>query len=171
MNSPDDYRVDDTAQLFEPLKHGRNKQGLKTVTRMNKSDPTEATLEARIHGALQRAFPFLAESELEHQTTFSIRLGRRRISLDLEEKELTEHAIADILVKYRKKPIAIMELKRPGRELTSDDDEQGLSYARLMTPQAPLVVVTNGQLVVSWKRTRVKSGYQTKQLKRRSRSW
>ena len=38
-----------------------------------------------------------------------------------------------------------LELKRPGSLLTTDDDEQGLSYARMLHPRPPLVVVTNGQ--------------------------
>ncbi len=37
-----------------------------------------------------------------------------------------------------------MELKRPGTRLTEADKQQGLSYARMLHPRPPLVVVTNG---------------------------
>ena len=42
------------------------------------------------------------------------------------------------------KPIAIFELKRPGIAISDDDREQGISYARLITPMPPLVIISNG---------------------------
>ena len=50
----------------------------------------------------------------------------------------------DILLEKDGKPLAVMELKRPRIKLTADDGAQGLSYARLVQPPAPIVVVTNG---------------------------
>jgi hypothetical protein len=38
------------------------------------------------------------------------------------------------------RPFAVLELKRPGLALAADDRDQGLSYARLMQPWAPLVI-------------------------------
>ena len=117
----------------------------KEMVRMDKKTPTEATLEARTHGALRRAFPFLREDDVEHQTTFSIRLGTKRITVSAEEEVQTERGRIDILVKWRAEPLAIMELKRAGTALEADDEAQGLSYARLVSPPAPLVVVSNGE--------------------------
>ena len=112
---------------------------------MDKKAPTEATLQARIHGALRRTFPLLREEDVEHETTFSIRRGTKRITVSAEEHEQNERVRIDILVKWRDEPLAIMELKRAGTALESKDEQQGLSYARLVSPQAPLVVVTNGE--------------------------
>jgi type I site-specific restriction endonuclease len=42
------------------------------------------------------------------------------------------------------KPLAVLEVKRPGLELTDSDGAQGLSYARQMEPMPPLLVITNG---------------------------
>jgi hypothetical protein len=52
---------------------------------------------------------------------------------------------ADILLTYLGKPLAILELKKPGIVLEADDGKQGLSYARLLPVMAPFVVVTNGE--------------------------
>lgn len=40
--------------------------------------------------------------------------------------------------------MAVLELKRPGAALSDDDRRQGLSYARLLEPTAPLTIVSNG---------------------------
>jgi hypothetical protein len=42
------------------------------------------------------------------------------------------------------KPLALLELKRTGVELTDSDRAQGLSYADQMRPKPPLLVITNG---------------------------
>jgi type I site-specific restriction endonuclease len=51
---------------------------------------------------------------------------------------------SDVLVSHNGKPLAVLELKRPGQALTESDEKQGLSYAALLHPPPPLVVVTNG---------------------------
>lgn len=106
---------------------------------INKS---EGDLEARMRVAIEAAFPWL-KNDLEHQVSFSVRLGHATVRVDGRKAEqLTGRA--DILVSSKGKPIAILELKREGIALTLADVQQGLSYARLMTPIAPLVVVSNG---------------------------
>jgi hypothetical protein len=50
----------------------------------------------------------------------------------------------DILLVYQDRPLAVLELKRPGLALSDDDRRQGLSYARLLEPMAPLTIVSNG---------------------------
>ena len=52
---------------------------------------------------------------------------------------------ADIIVHAKSKPHAVLELKRGDKPITQDDADQGLSYARMLTPMPPLVIVTNGK--------------------------
>lgn len=109
----------------------------------NKTFATEAGLEAEIHGALGLAFPWLPEGAIEHQTTFSVFFGTKAVKVDALGTR-APRVRADILLRWNGDPLAILELKRPGSRLSAEDEAQGLSYARLLTPQAPLVVVTNG---------------------------
>jgi hypothetical protein len=111
---------------------------------VKKAPPTEGDLEAEIHGVLCHAFPWLPEGSIKHQTTFSFSFGTKRIKIDNKLRDKVSGR-ADILLLWNDKPFAILELKRPGSVLTAKDDAQGLSYARIVSPQAPLVVVTNGK--------------------------
>lgn len=52
---------------------------------------------------------------------------------------------ADIIIFYDERPLAVVELKREDLELTDADYEQAQSYANLLTPRPPLVIVTNGR--------------------------
>jgi hypothetical protein len=104
---------------------------------------TEADLEANIHAALQRAFPWLSTDSIRHQTKFSFTFGRKKIEIDGVAKSAAE-ARSDIILYKDERPLAVLELKRAGVPLTIEDDAQGLSYARVLIPSPPLVVVTNG---------------------------
>lgn len=103
---------------------------------------TEADLEARVRAAIKVAFPWLRDSAIKHQIKFTFKFGRQTLEVDAGKSRAD--ARLDILLEKDDKPLAIMELKRPGLILTDDDSAQGLSYARLVQPPAPLVVVTNG---------------------------
>jgi Type I restriction enzyme R protein N terminus (HSDR_N) len=105
-------------------------------------DPTEQQLEAEIRATLKRVFPFLKGSEIRHQTTFTFRFGHAEIVSGRNQESARSRS--DILVFFRDKPLAVLELKRQGTGITDDDDAQGLSYARVLHPQPPLVVVTDG---------------------------
>ena len=105
--------------------------------------PTESDFEAEIHRALRIAFPWLPDGSIRHQTTFSFTAGGTHIMVN-GAKRNTAHARADILLYWDQQPLAVLELKRPGVALELDDEEQGLSYARVLHPRPPLVVVTNG---------------------------
>jgi hypothetical protein len=107
---------------------------------------TEADLEAAIHGALQLAFPWLDRAAFRHQTKFSFKFGREEIEVD-GAKVSASQARADIIIWHRDRALAVLELKRKGVKLTSADEAQGLSYARMLHPRPPLVVVTNGSEV------------------------
>jgi len=104
---------------------------------------TEADLEAAIHEVLKITFPWLPAHAIRHQTKFSFTFGRKKIEIDGSKASQAE-ARADILLCHDEKPLAVLELKRSGISLTPYDDAQGLSYARVVNPQAPLVIVTNG---------------------------
>jgi hypothetical protein len=104
---------------------------------------TEAQFEAQLRAAILRAFPWLMAEQITHQKSFSFRFGRTTITVDAAAKSLARGR-ADVLVFFRGKPLAVFELKRPGLVLTDDDEQQGLSYARMLHPRPPLVVVSNG---------------------------
>ena len=105
---------------------------------------TESDFEAEIHKAIRLVFPWLPYGSIQHQTTFSIKFGQKKIPIDNGSGWDNAYARADILLKRDEQHLAILELKRPGVPINSDDEKQGLSYARVLNPTAPLVVVTNG---------------------------
>jgi len=108
---------------------------------------SEASLEARIDAAITTVFSHINSTELEHQTNFTVRVGKKTHIFDGAKDQLAR-GITDILIRRNGVSIAVLELKRPGNKLTDEDVEQGLSYARLIHPVAPLVIVTNG--TVTW---------------------
>ena len=105
--------------------------------------PTEADLEAAIHAGLRRAFPWLPAGAIRHQIKFAFSFGRAAIEIDGATSSRAE-ARADVLLHWGDQALAVLELKRPGAELSQADDAQGLSYARMLHPRPPLVAVTNG---------------------------
>ena len=111
----------------------------------------EATLEARVNAEIQKHFPSIARVKITHQKYLTLRVGHRTdIKMGgLEQAKATGRL--DILLSFEDRPLAILELKDPGKSLTDDDRDQGLSYAKLLTPQAPLVIVSNGEEAVFYK--------------------
>jgi Type I restriction enzyme R protein N terminus (HSDR_N) len=105
---------------------------------------TEADLEARIDAAIRAAFSWLPPPSPRHQTKFEFHFGRAVVKIDGAVVSSAQ-ARSDVLVCHNDVPLAVLELKRPGVPLTADDDAQGLSYARMLHPRPPLVVVTNGE--------------------------
>lgn len=113
--------------------------GVQTVT----VGPTEADLESRIDAVLLEAFPWLPPGSLKHQTKFAFKFGHKTVEID-GAKVSQAQARADILIIKDEIPVAVLELKRPGLELLPEDRDQGLSYARILHPRPPLVIVSNG---------------------------
>lgn len=104
----------------------------------------EATFEARVNKELMKIFPCLQQVEIEHQKTFTLKFGHHKIKVNSEENE-KKYGRLDLLIKYKTNNFAVLELKRPGKVITNDDCDQGISYARLITPMPPLVIVSNGK--------------------------
>lgn len=112
------------------------------VTRATETE-TEADLEARARAALLKALPWLGAHQVEQQVTFTIRFGHATIEVNGNAKQYSTGRV-DMLVTVDDVPTLVLELKRPGLQITDEDVEQGLSYARVLHPRPPLVLVTDG---------------------------
>jgi hypothetical protein len=81
-------------------------------------------------------------AELEFETSFKIQLGRGEYTV----KKVAGNASGrlDVLCRRNGRPLFVIELKAESETLTETDRRQGLSYAQLLEPMAPYVLVTNG---------------------------
>ncbi|TIW61036.1 MAG: type I restriction enzyme HsdR N-terminal domain-containing protein [Mesorhizobium sp.] len=103
----------------------------------------EAELETRIARALTDAFPAISNETVVQQRRFTVRLGHETHEFDsaaLWEKT----GRADILLFLDDRPLAVLEIKRESVTITGRDYEQAQSYANMLTPRPPLVIVSNG---------------------------
>lgn len=103
---------------------------------------TEADVDARI------VLPYLAAlgvqpNQVRAQHTFSLRLGRNMIH-NVGGAAVRTGRLDYLVVTADGRPLFVVEEKAPSEALTDDDRDQGVSYARLVDPIAPLVLVTNG---------------------------
>ncbi|MEI6579854.1 MAG: hypothetical protein WCN92_10395, partial [Eubacteriales bacterium] len=90
----------------------------------------EATFEANISSILQKNFPFLNKDDIAHQQTFTVKMGQQEIT----NKSKQAKGRLDVLIKYKDKPLAVLELKSPKTKLLKNDIDQAVSYARLLDP-------------------------------------
>jgi hypothetical protein len=81
-------------------------------------------------------------SEIEYETSFSIRLGRFTHSIDGERDRASGRL--DILYKKNGENLFVVETKPQTQTITENDKLQAISYARLLKEMAPFAVVTNG---------------------------
>lgn len=79
--------------------------------------------------------------EISCEDYFSIRLGHNAINI---HKEVVGGR-SDILIARNGQPLAIIETKAPFHDLTDEDAQQAISYARLLSTIAPFAIVTNGK--------------------------
>ena len=91
--------------------------------------------------------PFFKElefdiSEIEYETSFTIRLGRQTILVDGQKDRASGRL--DILFKKGNENLFIVETKPQNQTLSEQDKQQAISYARLLEQIAPFAVVTNG---------------------------
>ncbi|AKU97067.1 hypothetical protein AKJ09_03731 [Labilithrix luteola] len=79
------------------------------------------------------------ESELVFESTFTIQLGRSRHTVTGKA-----HGRLDILCKRDGNNLLIAELKAPSERVDTNAARQAISYARLLEPMAPFVLISNG---------------------------
>jgi hypothetical protein len=107
------------------------------------SGDSEAQFEAQLRAAIVKTFPWLPSTDVKHQTSFTFKFGRATAIIEGTERNYVR-ARADVLVNFRGAPLCVFELKRDGEELSQNDYDQCLSYARMQHPRPPLAVVSNG---------------------------
>lgn len=103
----------------------------------------EAELESRIYSALLQAFPNISGDDLKAQMSFTIRLGHDTYDVDAVA-DWKKRGRADLILHLRGRPLAVIEVKREDQALTPGVFEQAQSYANLLNPRPPLVVISNG---------------------------
>jgi hypothetical protein len=101
--------------------------------------------EEKIKNSL--VLPMLASAsiqpeELEFETTFKIQLGRGVHTVHGAAHDASGRS--DILCRRNGRPLFLIELKAEAEALTDTERQQGLSYARLLEPMAPYVLLSNG---------------------------
>jgi hypothetical protein len=90
-----------------------------------------------------RELGFMPE-EMSFESQFKIRLGHNTFSVENNKSVRQASGRSDMLLVRNQQPLAIVETKAPGITLSDDDRDQGLSYARLLSPMAPFTIITNG---------------------------
>ena len=124
------------------------------MTNMN-----EATFEAKIQREIKRFFPTISQDEITHQKTFTIQLGHQKIQINGKSKSQARGRL-DVLLSHKNKHLAVLELKHPDHPIIDTDDiDQGISYARLLDPMPPLVLISSGT------DTKILQTYDKKELK------
>lgn len=136
--------------MTEPLSGNDIRAASQSAGRKRVANPStpsktrnEAELETRITRALTEAFPAIDTEALEQQRRFTVRLGHE--TYELNSTALWEKTgRADILLFCTGRPLAVLEIKRESVAITQRDYEQAQSYANMLTPRPPLVIVSNG---------------------------
>lgn len=102
----------------------------------------EAEIQAKLQAELHKALPFLPVN-IRLERNIHLKLGHKQISIDGLSPNDKTRGRYDMLVFVDNAPLLLAELKAPDVDLTSDDIEQGRSYAALA--QVPLFFVSNGR--------------------------
>ena len=86
----------------------------------------------------------IAAGQVRAQRSFSLQLGRGILPIDAD-RPVARGRLDYLIVRDDGRPLFVVEVKAPGLTLTDGDRDQGISYARLVHPIAPVVVLTNGR--------------------------
>ena len=110
------------------------------------STPFRTDSEEEVRFAVARFFCDLGftEQELSLEDHFKIRLGHNAVRIDGKDHNGRLTGRSDLLIARDGKNLAIVETKEPDHELTMQDAEQAVSYARLLKQIAPYAIITNG---------------------------
>ncbi|WP_026728785.1 type I restriction enzyme HsdR N-terminal domain-containing protein [Flavobacterium denitrificans] len=73
-------------------------------------------------------------SEISFENSFSIRLGRKKHAIGRSDMLCTRHG----------KNLFVIEVKNESKQITAEDRDQGISYARLLDEIAPFTIISNG---------------------------
>ena len=104
----------------------------------------EAQLQGYVLGLVRDALSHLPPASFAVEKWLKFRIGRTSYKQD-GTKGWSANGRADLVIYYDKRPLAIFELKREDHPLTTEDVDQGRSYAKVMLDQPPLVIVSNGK--------------------------
>ena len=106
----------------------------------------EAEFEQHLASTIRLVLPAFQPAEVTSQRSFSIKFGHHHVLVDDQiPGERAKRSTYDVLLEINGNPLVLLELKRPGLQLTEDDRDQGVSYARLTDPITPVTIVTNGE--------------------------
>jgi len=83
-------------------------------------------------------------SQIEYETNFKIRLGTNE-GIEIPHFSNIKSGRSDILCRAGEQNYFIVEVKSESVGITQEDVDQGISYARLLHPIAPYVIITNGK--------------------------
>ena len=109
------------------------------------SHMNEAEIQSRIETFIRTSLPTFQAADITAQHTFSLKMGHHNVIIDGKEPtKYAKRAIYDILLTMNGKPFILLELKKPAVNITQEDINQGVSYARLTDIITPITVVTNG---------------------------
>lgn len=103
----------------------------------------EAQLQSYVTGLAREAFPHEKPSDFKVEKRFKLKLGHTEQNHNGTANWEAEGR-ADLLLFHNERPLAVVELKRADKTLKQKDLEQGQSYAAMLFPRPPLVIVSNG---------------------------
>lgn len=88
----------------------------------------------------------ISPQNVKTERSFRLRLGKMKLVSNPEDRRETVRGRLDVLVTNSKgENLFVVELKSDGAELTDEDTEQAISYARLLPQIAPFALITNGR--------------------------
>jgi hypothetical protein len=88
----------------------------------------------------------IVTDDLDLETTFKVKVGRQVLSVGGRTTGGgVVHPRLDVLVRRGDLHLLVIETKAGGLDLTEDDRDQAICYARLVHPIAPYALVTNGR--------------------------
>lgn len=102
--------------------------------------------EAEVRLAVAKFFLELdfLEEELSLEDHFSVQLGHKEVPVNSGKSNGKLSGFSDLLITHNCKNLAIVETKHPNLNLTEEDVEQAVSYARLLKQIPPYAIITNG---------------------------
>ena len=84
--------------------------------------------------------------QIKLEQNFTLKLGKNMVVSSSQTDRTSVKGRLDVLVmNHDGNNLFVVELKRPDLELTDEDVDQGISYARQLDQMAPFVLLTNGE--------------------------